>query len=97
MYVSLQIILALLNFMVIIAAIPSSFRHARQDNFTWLPPNMSTVQQELGHRLSKNASIYFPGSPDYANATEWWAVNDSPRFSIVVVPGVDRDIAVTVS
>ena len=96
MYVSLQTISALLNLAPIIAAVPSFIGHTH-DNFTRLPPSISTVQQELGRRLSRNASIYFPGSPGYINDTERWAPNTESNFSFVVVPGIDRDVVATVS
>ena len=90
-------VLALLNLFLVIAAIPSISGHIRSENFTWLAPSIPNVQQELGRRLSKNASIYFPGSPSYINDTAKWAANTASNFSVVVVPGIDRDVAATVS
>lgn len=97
MHIPLQLITVLLNLGPIAATILSSVRKARNDDFTQLQPNMSTIQQELGRRLSKNASLYFPGSPGYINDTDRWAANTESNFSVVVVPGIDRDVAVTVS
>ena len=97
MRISLRVILALLSLIPIITAIPSFIGHTRSDSFTRLSPNISTVQQELGRRLSKNASIYFPGSPGYISDTERWAPNTESNFSLVVVPAIDRDVAATVS
>lgn len=96
MGISLRAILALLNLVRIIVAIPSLIGHTRSDNFTHQPPNISTIQQELGRHLSKDASIYFPGSPGYINDTERWAPNTASNFSLVVVPAIDRDVAATV-
>lgn len=96
MHVSLRVILAPLNLISIIAAIPSFIRHTRSDGFTLLPPSISTIQQELGPQLSQNASIYFPGSPGYMNDTERWATNTESNFSVVIVPGIDADVAATV-
>ena len=97
MHIHLPFISILLNLGPIAAAILSSVRQARDDNSTRLQPNISTIQQELGRRLSKNASLYFPGSPGYINDTDRWAANTESNFSVVVVPGIDRDVAVTVS
>ena len=97
MHISLRIISALLSLVSIIAATPSLIGHIRSENFTWLSPSIPNIQQELGRRLSKNASIYFPGSPSYINDTARWAANTVSSFSIVVVPGIDRDVAATVS
>ena len=92
-----RIILAFVNLLPIIAAIPSFIGHTRRDTFTRLSPNISIIQQELGRGLSKDAVIYFPGSPGYVNDTEKWAANTESSFSIVVVPAIDRDVAATVS
>ena len=97
MHISLRLTLALLNLVSIIAAIPSLIGHIHSGNFTWLSPSIPNIQQELGRRLSKNASIYFPGSPSYTDDTAKWAANTQSNFSVVVVPGIDRDVAATVS
>lgn len=97
MHTSLQVIVTLLDLVPLIAAIPSFIGHTRSDNFTRLPPSVSTYQQELGPRLSKNATLYFPNSPGYINDTERWAANTKSNFSVVVVPGTAQDVAATVS
>ena len=96
MRISLGLVSALLNLVSIIAAIPSLSGYIHSENFTWLSPSIPNIQQELGRRLSKNASIYFPGSPSYTNDTAKWAANTQSNFSVVVVPGIDRDVAATV-
>lgn len=96
MHTSLQVIVTLLDLVPLIAAIPSFIGHTRSDNFTRLPPSVSTYQQELGPRLSKNATLYFPNSPGYINDTERWAANTKSNFSVVVVPGTAQDVAATV-
>ena len=93
----LPLILVLLPLVPSISAIPSLTQYIRTDNFTWLSPSDSTIQQELGRHLSKNASIYFPGSPTFLNDTQKWAANTESNFSAVVVPATDRDVAATVS
>ena len=85
---SLQVMLGLFSLVPIIAAIPSSI--------TYTLPNISTIQQQLGPHLSKNASLFFPGSTGYVSDTERWASNTESDFSVVVVPGTDKDVAATV-
>lgn len=63
---------------------------------TSLSPSVSTVQGELGPLLSKNASIYFPNNPNFAVATERWSAAIDASFIVVVVPGVEKDVATTV-
>ena len=69
----------------------------RSDDFTALPPSISTIQQELGRRLSKGALLYFPNSPGYINVPTRWAAESESNFSVVVVPAIDLDVAATVS
>lgn len=97
MHISLQVIPAILNLLPLIAAISPSMRHTRRDDVTTLPPSMSTIQQELGRRLSKDALLYFPNSPGYINDTTRWAAETESNFSVVMVPAIDRDVAATVS
>lgn len=97
MHISLQVIPALLNLLPLIAAIPSSLGHTRRDDITALPLSVSTIQQELGRRLSKDALLYFPNSPGYINDTTRWAAQTDSNFSVVMVPAIDRDVAATVS
>ena len=64
--------------------------------FTPLWPRSSTVQLELGPLLSKNASIYFPNSAQFANLTQRWSAAVDVNFAVVVVPGIAEDVAATV-
>ena len=97
MHISVQVISALLNLIPPLAAVPSSIRLNRSDDFTPLRPSLFTIQQELGRRLSKNASLYLPNSPGYINDTERWSAETKSNFSVVVVPAIDRDVAATVT
>ena len=97
MHVSLGLVSALPNLVLIIAAIPSLSGHIHSENSTWLSPSILNLHRELGRRLSRNASIYFPGSPSYIDDTARWATNIESNFSVVVVPGMDQDVAATVS
>lgn len=63
---------------------------------TAVAAKISVVQSQLGPRLSKNAALYFPNSPNFANLTERWSLSTKSDFAIVIVPSVDRDVAVTV-
>ena len=56
---SLQSIIALLDVVLLIAAVPSSIRQARSDGFTLLPSRVSNRPQELVRRLTKDATISF--------------------------------------
>ena len=96
MHISLSVISAILNLNPIILAIPSSIKYTRHNNFTQLPPSILTIQQELGRRLSRNDTLYFPGSLGYIDDTERWAPNTESNFSVVVVPGTAKDVATTV-
>ena len=77
-------------------AIPATLKPTFAE-FTPLSPRSSTVQLELGALLSNNASIYFPNSAQFANLTQRWSAAVDPNFAVVVVPGIAKDIAATVS
>ncbi len=81
--------------LAIATAIPEVFKTVSTD-VTPLSPSVSTVQLELGPCLSRNASIYFPNNPKFANATARWSASVDPNFIVVMVPGVENDVAVTV-
>ncbi|KAJ4002667.1 hypothetical protein NW752_002511 [Fusarium irregulare] len=51
---------------------------------------------QLGKKLSKEAKIYCPGSPEFEKATTRWSVLAAPKVNIVVVPGTEQDVAKTV-
>ncbi len=96
MKVKLQAALVLLSFFAVrIIALPQVMRQTPID-FSPLPPSKSTVQLELGPRLSKGASLYFPNSSDFADYTERWSTSTESDFAVVVVPAMNRDVAETV-
>ena len=76
-------------------AVPATLRKTIAD-FTPLWPRSSTLELELGPLLSKNASIYFPNSAQFANLTQRWSAAVDATFSVVVVPGIAKDVAATV-
>lgn len=89
-------ILALSVPLITAVALPATLKPIVTE-FTPLSPRTSTVQLELGPLLSKNASIYFPNSAQFANLTQRWSAAVDPNFALVVVPGVAKDVAATVS
>ncbi|KAK8091537.1 hypothetical protein PG997_001898 [Apiospora hydei] len=50
----------------------------------------------LRPRLSKDAQIFLPGSPGYANATRRWSTLFSPSLSLIVAPRTEHDIQSTI-
>lgn len=51
---------------------------------------------ELKTRLSNSTLIYLPGTPEFTAASSRWSVLDAPTPNIVVVPGTENDVALTV-
>lgn len=80
-------------FAVSAVALPYPFSVATQ---TAALVRRDDIQTELGPQLSQNASIYFPGSSDFARATERWSTYAQPNISVVVQPGSEEDVATTV-
>ena len=76
--------------------IPYLFKRTPQ-NYTPVTPMPADIHRDLGPQLAKNALIYSPGSPEYANATSRWNVYEEPNISVVVQPGNDNDVATIVS
>ena len=66
------------------------------DQSTSLIARIAVVQSQLGPRLSEKAALYFPNNPSFANLTRRWSPASESDFAVVVVPGVDKDVAVTV-
>lgn len=95
MYATFRAVLGVLNLLTLVTAIPAAIRRTSCD-INQLPPNVSTIQLEIGRQLSKNASIYFPGSPDYLNLTTRWSAITESKFAIVVEVAVAADVAATV-
>ena len=94
--ICLRNILAIVNLLLIIAAIPSPIGLLVVIVLLDCHRAYATIQQELGRRLSKYASIYFPGSHGCINDTKKWAANTKSNFSVIVVPAIDQDVAATV-
>ena len=59
-------------------------------------PSASRIQSELGPKLCKGSSIYFPSSPEFADLTERWSVRAEGDILVVVVPACDNDVALAV-
>lgn len=76
-------------------ALPYIFQRAVNDT-TALAPNASSVQQGLGPLLSKGATLYFPGTPQFANATSRWSAYAEPQIAVVVEPAIAEDVSTTV-
>jgi hypothetical protein len=51
---------------------------------------------DLKQNLSPTAKIYYPGSEEFEEASERWSVLDAPTVNVVVVPGIENDVAETV-
>jgi hypothetical protein len=78
-----------------VAAVPHVFRRT-PDHFTPRSQTPSEIQQNLGPQLSRNASIYFPGGSQFAEATSRWSVYDQPNISVVVEVATAEDVAATI-
>ena len=99
MLATLCVVLAMLELVIpstTAIAVPATLKPTVAE-FTPLSPRASTVQLELGPLLSKNASIYFPNSAQFTNLTQRWSAAADPNFAVVVVPGIAKDVAATVS
>ena len=55
------------------------------------------VHQELGHRLSSEAEIYFSHDPEFSNYTARWNKGTAPDIAVVVVPASKEDVTKIVS
>ncbi|KAJ5233168.1 hypothetical protein N7468_006124 [Penicillium chermesinum] len=49
--------------------------------------------QNLKQQLSSCASVYYPGSTGFENATTRWSVLDEPKVNVVVSPCTENDVA----
>ena len=98
MFASLCVLLTVLQLLIPFinaVVVPTTLRTTIAE-FTPLWPRSSTLQLELGPLLSKNASIYFPNSAQFANLTQRWSAAVDASFAVVVVPGIAKDVAATV-
>ena len=84
-------------FVQIAAPVPFTLkRFPSADQSSSISTSVSLVQGQLGPRLSKHAALYFPNSPKYANLTERFSLSAKSDFAVVMVPGVENDVAATV-
>ncbi len=60
-------------------------------------PGRDADLAQLGQQLSSTAEIYFPGSAEFEAASARWSVLQAPKVNLVVVPGTEKDVALTVS
>ena len=79
----------------LISALPYIFERAVSDT-TAISPSVANIQSQLGPLLSKGATLYFPGTPQFENATSRWSAYAEPNVAIVVQPAADEDVATTV-
>ena len=98
MYViSNAVVLVTCLFVQFAAPVPFTLRRfPSADQSSSISTSVSVLQGQLGPRLSKHAALYFPNNPKYANLTERWSLSAKPEFAVVMVPGVENDVAATV-
>lgn len=77
------------------AVLPGYFQRASAP-FTRRGLSVLTVQKELGAVISAGASIFGPADARYAQATERYSTHAVPDIEVVVVPGTESDVAITV-
>ena len=59
-------------------------------------PNILQIQADLGPKLSKGASLYFPSSPEFASHTERWSAATEGDVLIVVEARCEKDVETAV-
>ena len=95
--ISSALVTAITLFAQLAEQIPFALKRLPSDDQS---PSVSStiflVQSQLGPRLSNHATLYFPTSANYANLTERWSLSTKSDFAVVMVPGVDNDVAATV-
>lgn len=87
---------ALLPALSNVNALPYPFNVAG-DGVTSLAVSPATIIQQLGPQLASNATIYGKNNTQFANATTRWNAYAEPQFVVVVEPGTELDVAITVS
>ncbi|KAL8703191.1 MAG: hypothetical protein Q9201_003610 [Fulgogasparrea decipioides] len=60
------------------------------------PLTPANVHQYLGRQLSKDAFIYFPHDPQFANLTDRWSDFTEGNIAVAIEPAVTQDVAVAV-
>lgn len=74
-------------------ALPYAFRKNVED-FTLQHQGLLIFSRTLGLLLSRNASVYFPGRPEFENSTSKWNAYQEHNVLAVVEPGDDQDVAI---
>lgn len=59
-------------------------------------PRGSPDYSQLRSQLSSGAQIYYSNTSEFDAATVRWSALDEPTPNVVVVPGTENDVAVTV-
>ena len=59
-------------------------------------PNIFQIQANLGPKLSKGASLYFPSSPGFSNHTERWSAATEGDVLVVVEVRCEKDVETAV-
>lgn len=70
---------------------------AARDLVPGLCPRDIGEAQELQNSLSPGAKVYFPGSPEFNNASTRWSTLSPPTVNVVVVPATEKDVSEIVS
>lgn len=82
----------------LLALLPSTFAIPTPIELTALPftPSVSKIQADLGSKLCKETSLYFPSSPEVGKYTERWSTEAEGDILVVVIPGCQKDVATVV-
>ncbi|KAF2276857.1 FAD-binding domain-containing protein [Westerdykella ornata] len=56
-------------------------------------PRQNYDLSTLRPKLSANAQIYLPGTPEFTNLTVRWSNLETPNPNIVIVPATERDVS----
>lgn len=70
--------------------------HVGQDWIRDILPRGSPDYSQLQSQLSSGAQIYYANTTAFDDATVRWSALDEPTPNVVVVPGTENDVAVTV-
>lgn len=68
-----------------------------QDWIRDILPRSSPDYSQLQSQLSSGAQIYYPNTTAFDDATVRWSALDEPSPNVVVVPGTENDVSVTVN
>lgn len=70
---------------------------AVRDLVPGLCPRDIDEAQALQSSLSPGAKVYFPGSPEFDDASTRWSTLSPPTVNVVVVAATAKDVSETVS